>query len=344
MNKIMKLRSFFNIMSVVAVMSACDDGVPENLEFEQFKNLYLSSASDQLRRIMLPEDMKRDTSFVFGNVIYGGTTNFGQGNIEVEIGADFSLVEAYNAENNTSFEPLPEENFALDFAKLVIENGTKYSRTAKLFVSPDKLEQGKEYLLPLTILSATGNIPVNEERKTTYWSVTFGDAILVAKDICPLGFDATATRMSITESGAVYTLTADAAANGFGEGVRYDPYVYTTSLGRPLMAGGSKYLLTFEYTSNRTITDAQFFFAINSNIPPMAQAEYVTEMNINIPQGSDWRRFELDITDAVVNWGFGVHDNNSLGGDPATHRIRFDLTETRPLYVLTIRYMQIETY
>lgn len=162
------------MICLIACISACDDGVPEKLEIENFMMLYLSTASDDVKSITLPST--RDTSFVFGNVSYGGTTYYGQGNVVAEIGADFSLIEAYNTDNKTEFEPLPVECFAFDRTTLVIANGENYSTTARLFLVPGTLDTEKSYMLPVTIKSVSGDIPINEDKKTAYWTITFDDS------------------------------------------------------------------------------------------------------------------------------------------------------------------------
>lgn len=169
----MKTRIFFSIICILAVISACEEGVPGKLEYEEFKKIYLSAAGEEATTITLPST--RDTSFVFGLVAYGGTTYYGQGNIEVELVADFSLVETFNAENNTQYEALPKEHFAFDRTKFVIENGGNYSARAQLFLVPEGLDTEKTYLLPATIRLLSGDVPINEERKTAYWVISFDD-------------------------------------------------------------------------------------------------------------------------------------------------------------------------
>ena len=327
------IRSFF-IICVAVGISACDDGVPENLDFEQFKSLYLSSAGDRVRRVSFPADMKRDTSFVFGNIAYGGTMYFGQGNIVAEIGADFSLIEAYNTENNSTFEPLPEESFAFSMTKLVIENGMKYSGVSNLFLSPSKLEAGTEYMLPVTIKSTTGEIAVNDEKKTAYWAFVVrseddddDNGRPIPIDLVSLDFRAeTAMRMTVTQESDFTILRTDGN----------DPFVSTTVLGRTLLTGRT--ILAMEYKSNKTVTNAQFFYCVNGG----AAGGVSSAQNITVPEASDWTWFEFDLSEAISRWGFGV--NNSGGRPPTEHFLRYDPVADGAGYEISIRKFQIEVH
>jgi hypothetical protein len=164
------------MIGLIAVLGACDDGIPAKLEFDQFKKLYLSAASNEPKTVKIHGNI--DTSFVLGNIAYGGTTDFKQGGVTAEIAVDFSLVATYNAEHNTAFEPLPEGSFSFDKTSLVIENGKNHSEVVQLFVTPGTLvDEEQTYMLPVTIKSVTGNVPINENRKTAYWIFSFAPIV-----------------------------------------------------------------------------------------------------------------------------------------------------------------------
>ncbi len=322
----MKLRSFFSIICMVTVLCACDDGIPVDLEFDQFKKLYLSAANDNAKSITLQSI--RDTSFVFGNVAYGGTTYFGGGNIIVEIAADFALVELYNTDHKTTFEPLPEGSFAFDMTKLVIENGYSYSGISTLFLIPGELDTDKEYLLPVVIKSATGGVPVNEEKRTAYWAFAFsGSARPVQKDIYPLTLLAdTKNQMDvITGDNFVILKCTDG-----------DPYIQTSKLGSAL-SGGANRVFTFEYKSNKNMTKAELFYCVGGG----ADGAKSSKQTITIPQASEWTRFEFDLSTAINSFGFGV--NNSGGQEPKDHFFRFDPANEAD-YEISIRKIQVEVY
>jgi hypothetical protein len=159
------------VLCLIAGLQSCkDDNIPENLSFEQFKYVYLSAAKDGLKSITV---LEKDTTLLFGGIKYGGTTNFGQ-SIEAIIDGDLSLVDTYNAANNTSYLPLPANCFALDKTALNIESGKSYSNVAYLTIKGALLEPEVQYLLPVTVksLSAPDGLPLNEEMKTAWWVIT----------------------------------------------------------------------------------------------------------------------------------------------------------------------------
>ena len=326
----MKLKFLF-IICVVAGITACDDGIPENLEFDRFKKLYLSVASERARNISLAEG--RDTTLVFGSVTYGGTTNAKQGNIEVEIGSELSLVQAYNQANKTKYEPLPAESFSFDITKLHIENGKKYSDVASLFISSGKLDVNNRYLLPVTIKSVTGNMAVNDEKKTAYWVFGFGGVEeFIQKDIYPLEFiEAGMQRIQFIQEDGFVTLKMN----------EFDPYINTAALGRPLqLSAGAHRVIAFEYKSNRTVTDAQFFYCVSGG----AVGGRETPQNIVIPQASEWTRFEYDLNAGITDFGFGV--DNRHGREPETHFLRFDLIQegAGSNFEISLKNIQVEIF
>ncbi|MDR0713533.1 MAG: DUF1735 domain-containing protein [Bacteroidales bacterium] len=157
-----------------AWLSSCrNDGIPESLEFEQFKYFYFPSAK-KVNKIIFNAGGSGDSVVRVEGLRYGGTTNFNQGEIRAEIGAAPSLVASYNSANNTAFLPLPEECYELSGASQVIKNGKNYSAGGSLtFKNIAALDPDREYLLPVTILSVgESNIPTNDELKTLWWSVS----------------------------------------------------------------------------------------------------------------------------------------------------------------------------
>ncbi len=115
-----------------------------------------------------------------------------------------------------------------------------------------------------------------------------------------------------------------------------DPWIFTSLLGKAIPAG-EKRLVSFEYKSNKTITNAQFFYCVAGG--PAGGVS--SPENIRIEGSTEWKRFEFDLTDAITRFGFGV--NNSGGQAPANHFLRFDAGGDGG-YNITIRNFQIESY
>ncbi len=148
----------------------------------------------------------------------------------------------------------------------------------------------------------------------------------VEKDLFPLGPTDVINNLTTTVSGDELTIAT----------IGGDPWIHTTSLGRPLSAGQNR-VVSFEYKSNKSIGDAQFFYCVAGG----PQGGVSTPANIAIAQASEWTRFEYDITPGIDAFGFGVNANG--GAQPENHFLRFDVGGG-PDYEITIRNFRIESY
>jgi len=149
----------------------------------------------------------------------------------------------------------------------------------------------------------------------------------IDKDLFPLNFIPTvANNVSATVSGGVTTLTTTGG----------DPWIFTSQLTRALSAADNR-VISFEYKSDKTINDAEFFFCVAGG--PQGGVE--TGQNIVIEKASEWTRFEYDLSTAIEKWGFGV--NSSGGAAPKNHFLRFDVGNDID-YKITIRNFRIECF
>lgn len=154
-------------------------------------------------------------------------------------------------------------------------------------------------------------------------SLTSGN---IDKTLLPLGFTETVNNVTKVAAGDEVTLSTTGG----------DPWIFTTMLNAALPAG-EKRLVTFEYKSNKTVTDAEFFYCVAGG----PQGGVSSGQNIVIEGASEWKRFEFDLSSAIANFGFGVNANG--GQEPAKHFLRFDLTGN-PGYEITIRNFQVEAF
>jgi hypothetical protein len=121
-----------------------------------------------------------DTTLSF-TVRYGITDN-ATATVEATIGADLSLVDAYNAANSKDFVPLPEEHVAFPNPVVSITAGDVEASVAFKLVELDRLSNGN-FLLPVTVKSvnASNGFPLHETRKTVYYAISNKSAILIAQ-------------------------------------------------------------------------------------------------------------------------------------------------------------------
>lgn len=153
----------------IFVFNSCSDPYPEVIELEKFMYISLSGATDN--PIIKTVDLDENATFPL-SISYGGTTNYKQGEIVAQIAVDNSLVAAYNSEHNTSYLSLPADAVTLDKTTLTITDGSRVSDQLNITIQPHLANFVNEYLLPVTIQSATeGKIPVSEEFKTVYYII-----------------------------------------------------------------------------------------------------------------------------------------------------------------------------
>ncbi|HWK56494.1 MAG TPA: RagB/SusD family nutrient uptake outer membrane protein [Parapedobacter sp.] len=154
-------------------------------------------------------------------------------------------------------------------------------------------------------------------------SLTSGN---IEKDLLPLSFIDPANNITTASNGDEFTITTTGG----------DPWITTSKLNEAIPAGERR-VVSFEYKSNKTVTDAEFFYCVAGG----PQGGVSSGQNIVIEEASEWTRFEFDLSTAIANFGFGV--NADGGQEPANHFFRFDPTGN-PGYELTVRNFRIESF
>lgn len=99
------------------------------------------------------------------------TTISSQNGYNAAIAVDNSLVAAYNEQNGTSFEALPEENLLLENASLTIaggENASEEEVTVSLKGDLTTLTAKGGYLVPLKLTTTSSDAVVSESRNVVY--------------------------------------------------------------------------------------------------------------------------------------------------------------------------------
>ena len=91
------------------------------------------------------------------------------GPVKVQIAADPSLLEAYNARVGGNYVLPPDGSYSLEGGNLEIEAGKVVSSPAKLTANSDELSFGFQYCLPITIKSVEGDgLGILESSRTAY--------------------------------------------------------------------------------------------------------------------------------------------------------------------------------
>lgn len=80
--------------------------------------------------------------------------------VEVSFAGVPKLVNDYNAKNATNYDAFPDDAFVLSEHTALIKKGTNRSNAIKLVIpNADRVEEGKNYLLPIRIISRDGDYP-----------------------------------------------------------------------------------------------------------------------------------------------------------------------------------------
>src|SRR5690606_4585413 len=122
----------------------------ESIELERFMFLSLSGSADS----PIEQTISLDDPFTYPlSASYGGTTNYNQGEITVNLVIDNALVDQYNSENSTDYLSLPDGSWALDKNAIVIPDGNRISDVATVTIDPSSVDFAHDYLVPVTIQS-----------------------------------------------------------------------------------------------------------------------------------------------------------------------------------------------
>ena len=135
-NNVLSLCSF-------ALLLSCTDGD----DFDYSKNGLLITGTEQgaIQNFVVEE-----TPATYPITVK--TTKKTDTDLTVTLAIDPSLVENYNAVNNTSYYPIPEGSVELDDSQVLIKEGSAQSSAAIVrVVSTEDFQEGRTYLIPVTI-------------------------------------------------------------------------------------------------------------------------------------------------------------------------------------------------
>ncbi|TZF86024.1 DUF1735 domain-containing protein (plasmid) [Pedobacter sp. BS3] len=132
-------------------------------------------------KIYMPQatDAPAKRTFVMADtlqtIIYGaayGGTDYPGNDIEVSFKVDNSLVQDFNTKNGTDYAVMPQGSYELQTTSATIKKGELKTAPLKIKIkTAGSLEAFKQYLLPVSIEQVSGNLPVNENLRTSYFLV-----------------------------------------------------------------------------------------------------------------------------------------------------------------------------
>ena len=155
-----------NVVALLALLlTACSDG--ENMNYA--KNGLLVSGTEQ---VVLQKFVVEDTPASYAVTVK--STRQVESDVQVDLAIDPTLVDAYNAANGTSFYAIPAAAVELQNSTVTIGKGQAISTAATVrVVSTEQFEEGRTYVIPVTIKQAHGDVSeVIEASRTIFLKVS----------------------------------------------------------------------------------------------------------------------------------------------------------------------------
>lgn len=136
---------------------------------DDYVKIYMSQAAESpANRTFIMADTLN--TIIFG-ASYGGPANLEQ-DVQVTFKASPELVTTYNQANETNYEVLPANSYTFESTSGVIKKGETATAPLKIKLkTKGVLTQFKQYLLPVSIVEVSGNKPLNNALKTTFFRV-----------------------------------------------------------------------------------------------------------------------------------------------------------------------------
>lgn len=155
-------RSFFWLVFflVTAVSGGCK-------KFVDYQDVILVTGTENNKLVKFTVE---NTPSSFG--VSATATRKADADITVNFAADTSMVAAYNVETSAKYYVLPAGSYELSGTTGVIKAGSNISDAIIVrIVSTAALVDGRTYILPVTIKSVNGPLPVLEASRTIYLKV-----------------------------------------------------------------------------------------------------------------------------------------------------------------------------
>lgn len=151
---------------LILFSTACSEELDGLADMEKYPQLYMAQARETVEANLF---MKDEIQIIQFGASYGGL-DLPSGEIGVSFEVAPDLVDGFNQRNNTSYDLLPANAYTIENLSTTIQPGNSTSAPLSLQVhTHGKLEARKQYLLPVTLVSATSDVPIRESLKTTYF-------------------------------------------------------------------------------------------------------------------------------------------------------------------------------
>lgn len=156
------IKIFLAAVAGILAVSACQEGD----KFDPTKEVIVFGGAEKSPLITMAVDEEVPVVHTFTINATGKLDS----DAKIELAIDNSLVDEYNAKNKTNYYSLPENILALDSTYVYINKGKASSAPNHVTLkSISNFEDGKNYMIPVTIKSVSGtNLDVLEAERTIY--------------------------------------------------------------------------------------------------------------------------------------------------------------------------------
>ena len=99
-------------------------------------------------------------------------------NLTVTFKVDRTLVDAYNKAHDTSYELVPAEAYEFSKKEVILPRYNEVSSTAQVTLNSEKMPDGEQYLLPITIEQIKGDDAAQTSDEGNVYYILFNKRVL----------------------------------------------------------------------------------------------------------------------------------------------------------------------
>ena len=167
----MKTLLSYSIAIILLALSGCSKVVmfePSDEEIASYSSIYMPRAiAERAVTTTAMSTTGEEKTFLY-NAYFGGPENAKE-NIDVTFAIDPAKVAEFNSKNGTNYKLLPEIAYSIETLKGTINAGGRSTGDLKVTVTPgDYFTLFETYLLPISLVEASGTVAINEKLTTSY--------------------------------------------------------------------------------------------------------------------------------------------------------------------------------
>lgn len=163
----------FTALVGVMALAACSDEVRVQLDIvdaDNYSRIYMSQANNtpNMQGIFITSDVQ----YLPVTAFYGGPQK-AEKDIRVEFEVRLDLVDEYNNNHGTDYEPMPDGSYSFMESKSTIKSGKSVSEPVNVEILAEKhLAVAKSYMLPVGIKQTSERESIVESLRVTYFVLT----------------------------------------------------------------------------------------------------------------------------------------------------------------------------